>query len=119
MAIVQRVNWVTQRRVDLPDMRDDMGSLFSASRGPCKIEITTESGEKFSYNAMITQHDIQMGPSHRPIHMMANGMVEEVLVSQSKEITLKFVELNKVSKSKPKPKPVDLRLKAIEEEEML
>ena len=92
-----------------------MGSLFHATRGPCKIEITTETGEKFSYNAIITQHDVSMGPSSA-IHMMGRGIVEESLGSRNKEITLKFMEI-----SKPKMKGLDAQLREVLDntEEML
>lgn len=100
-----------------------MSSLFyAAGKGPCKIEITTADGEKFSYNAMITQHELNMGPS-TATHMFGNGIVEESLGSRNKEVTLKFIELSPTkAKTKPKPimKGIDAQLReAIEQEEML
>lgn len=96
-----------------------MSSLFyAASKGPCKIEITTADGEKFSYNAIIMQHEIQMAPSNRYV-MGRNSIVEDCVSIPNKEVTLKFVEVAP-TKSKPKPKPTSVKmLEAIEQEEML
>lgn len=99
-----------------------MSNLFyAAGRGPCKIEITTADGEKFSYNAVITQHEIQMGPSNQ-IYALGGGILEECASSRSKEVTLKFVELGtpKTLVKKPVKKNLHQQLrKSIEEEEML
>lgn len=102
-----------------------MSSLFSATRGPCKIEITTADGEKFSYNAVVTQHEISIGPSSQ-IHSLGGGIVEEWVSSRNKEVTLKFIECSPSpktfvkSKSKPQMKGLDQQLReSIENEEML
>ena len=91
-----------------------MSTLLSASRGPCTIEITSETGEKFTYSAMIIQHEINMG---RPtaFHPGQHSVIEEHFgLRTSKEITLKFVELTPNLKKKV-VKPIYI----IEEEDML
>lgn len=123
MAVIRRLNYQPQYRLDLPDLQgNDMSDLFYAvGRGPCKIEVTTADGEKFSYNAVITHHEIQMGPSNA-IYTLGGDMIEECASSRSKEVTLRFVELSPKTwvKSKPVKKNLDQQLrKAIEEEEML
>lgn len=94
--------------------------LFESTRGPTKIEITNmETGEKFSYDAIILQHEVQLSPQSQQIHMFGKGIVEECIGSRNKEVTLKFIELTK--KPEPKFKGLDAQLREFmeKEEEML
>lgn len=79
-----------------------MSSLFQATRGRAKLEITNlETGEKFTYIGLITEHQIQL--DNRPTYQMANGgSIVDYSSLRSKEITIKFRELRELGKpSKP------------------
>lgn len=66
--------------------------------GPCKIEVTLENGEKFTYNnAVLISQDMSI--QSEPIHILGRYTVQDHVISSTREVTLKFID-------RPTPEPV-------------